>query len=54
MAAFLSGEMKDTVQMNPAGAYGMPDPDFQQASADPTCSSVGAILFEEGASKIVP
>lgn len=22
MAAFLSGEMKDTVQMNPAGAYG--------------------------------
>lgn len=23
MAAFLSGEMKDTVQMNPAGAYGM-------------------------------
>jgi hypothetical protein len=24
MAAFLSGEMKDTVQMNPAGAYGLP------------------------------
>lgn len=23
MAALLSGEMKDTVQMNPAGAYGM-------------------------------
>lgn len=23
MAAFLSGEMKDTVQMNPAGAYGI-------------------------------
>ena len=23
MAAFLSGEMKDTVQMNPAGAYGV-------------------------------
>ena len=23
MAAFLSGEMKDTVQMNPAGAYGL-------------------------------
>ena len=23
MAAFLSGEMKDTVQVNPAGAYGM-------------------------------
>ena len=22
MSAFLSGEMKDTVQMNPAGAYG--------------------------------
>lgn len=22
MAAFYSGEMKDTVQMNPAGAYG--------------------------------
>ncbi len=22
MAAFLSGEMKDTVQVNPAGAYG--------------------------------
>lgn len=22
MAAFLSGEMKDTVQMNPAGVYG--------------------------------
>ncbi len=22
MAAFLSGEMKDTVQMNPAGSYG--------------------------------
>jgi hypothetical protein len=25
MAAFLSGEMKDTVQMNPAGAYGQLD-----------------------------
>jgi len=24
MAAFLSGEMKDTVQMNPAGSYGQP------------------------------
>lgn len=23
MTAFLSGEMKDTVQMNPAGAYGI-------------------------------
>jgi phospholipid:diacylglycerol acyltransferase len=23
MAAFLSGEMKDTVQLNPAGAYGL-------------------------------
>ena len=23
MAAFLSGEMKDTVQMHPAGAYGL-------------------------------
>jgi hypothetical protein len=23
MAAYLSGEMKDTVQLNPAGAYGM-------------------------------
>ena len=23
MTAFLSGEMKDTVQMNPAGAYGL-------------------------------
>jgi hypothetical protein len=22
MSAFLSGEMKDTVQMNPVGAYG--------------------------------
>lgn len=26
MAAFLSGEMKDTVQMNPAGAYGQDRP----------------------------
>ena len=25
MSAFLSGEMKDTVQMNPAGAYGKTD-----------------------------
>ena len=25
MSAFLSGEMKDTVQMNPAGAYGALD-----------------------------
>jgi hypothetical protein len=24
MAAYLSGEMKDTVQLNPAGAYGPP------------------------------
>ena len=23
MTAFLSGEMKDTVELNPAGAYGM-------------------------------
>ena len=23
MSAFLSGEMKDTVQMNPVGAYGL-------------------------------
>jgi hypothetical protein len=27
MAAFLSGEMKDTVQLNPAGVYGQsPEP----------------------------
>ena len=54
MAAFLSGEMKDTVQMNPAGAYGGPDLYFQQEGANLMCLSFGAILFEKGASKIVP
>jgi len=54
MAAFLSGEMKDTVQMNPAGAYGALYLYFHQGCANPTCLSVGAILFKKRASKFVP
>jgi hypothetical protein len=54
MAAFLSGEMKDTVQMNPAGDYGAARLYFQQECADGNYSSVGAILFKKGASEIVP
>ena len=54
MAAFLSGEMKDTVQMNPAGDYGAAFLYFQQEGADRNYSSAGAILFKEGASEIIP
>ena len=54
MSAFLSGEMKDTVQMNPAGAYGMHAArTSQQSGANRACSSAGAILLKEGTSEIV-
>jgi hypothetical protein len=55
MAAFLSGEMKDTVQMNPAGAYGAyaAHSYFKQSGADRACSSAGAIPLKEGTSDIV-
>jgi phospholipid:diacylglycerol acyltransferase len=32
MTAFLSGEMKDTVEVNPAGAYGGFPPDHRKLS----------------------
>lgn len=53
MAAFLSGEMKDTVQMNPAGAYGQL---YRLCIIHSTtdCCSPGAFLFEEGTPKVVP
>lgn len=54
MSAFLSGEMKDTVQMNPAGAYGPVYPYSQLEGANRRRSSVGAILLEKRASEIVP
>lgn len=56
MSAFLSGEMKDTVQMNPVGAYGtitlLSSSDVLRA--DFSTSSPGAILFSEGKTEIVP
>ena len=52
MAAFLSGEMKDTVQMNPAGAYGklMSSPFHYSPSFLTPFSylSIGALLFTKG------
>jgi len=54
MAAFLSGEMKDTVQVNPAGSYGAAYLRFQQEGANRTSSSVGAVLFKKGTSGLVP
>ncbi|KAG6879647.1 hypothetical protein C0992_000089 [Termitomyces sp. T32_za158] len=44
MSAFLSGEMKDTVQMNPAGAYGMPYISHQ--SCKPTQTSTVTVVLE--------
>jgi hypothetical protein len=48
MAAFLSGEMKDTVQMNPAGAYG-PCPGLPCAFLIflPVTLSSGAVLLTQ-------
>jgi len=54
MAAFLSGEMKDTVQVNPAGSYGAAYLRSQQGGANRTSSSTGAVLFKKGASEFVP
>ena len=57
MSAFLSGEMKDTVQVNPAGAYGTasPSPLFGPGEGtDFASSSTGAVLFKERASKTIP
>ena len=54
MAAFLSGEMKDTVQMNPAGTYGTARFRFHQEGADRARSSAGTVLFKEGASELIP
>lgn len=54
MAAFLSGEMKDTVQVNPAGAYGMAGLYFRGEGANRASSSAGAVFFKERTSKIVP
>ena len=55
MSAFLSGEMKDTVQVNPAGAYGTASLSFGPGEdTDFASPSTGAVLFKERASKTVP
>jgi hypothetical protein len=57
MAAFLSGEMKDTVQMNPAGAYGnLISPLFHYFPSFLTLfpnSSIGALLFTKGTKRAI-
>lgn len=56
MAAFLSGEMKDTVQVNPAGAYGAPPSHFlfpPIASTDQWHFSAGAILLPQREAEVV-
>jgi hypothetical protein len=47
MSAFLSGEMKDTVQMNPVGSYGTTElsPFDNDLGTDFSMFSLGAILF---------
>ena len=55
MSAFLSGEMKDTVQMNPAGAYGALDIYvFLLWEPNMLIFSSRAILFTERKKEIIP
>lgn len=54
MAAFLSGEMKDTVQLNPAGAYGSFVPELTEHELTVDRYSFGTFLLEEGTPETVP
>ena len=47
MSAFLSGEMRDTVEMNPAGAYGQCQADLVSDAVSDAQSSPRTILFSQ-------
>lgn len=53
MAAFLSGEMKDTVQMNPAGAYGEHSAQYGRSVTKYLWSS-RTVLLSERETEVVP
>ena len=54
MSAFLSGEMKDTVQINPAGAYGWFPPHIARMQTDLLLSSTRTVLLAQGTSEALP
>ena len=57
MSAFLSGEMKDTVQMNPAGAYGAFSSNITNFTPSDfllvLCLSARTFLLEAGEAKAI-